>query len=253
MKTHLIAGFILLAGFGSAAAQLEPSAPEVEQLAYFPSMLGTKNLYITFYASRKHEQRQVSEKTYWDEVVETVIIHGFRVVVVRSSTGTLSQKDGAWVYGQAEAAVNESVYVITSAGVVLYSVYAVSDGTEAGYAQRRNELIKTLADTSRAEFIEELQNWILPFPVKAGLVRKWNVDANSYYKVLRSGDKRFVNKLHRKKAFGVAGFIGGEWGMTRWFVPGKGLVLFEAYNRDDGVDTDKFPFKVKALAVYAGD
>ncbi len=90
------------------------------------------------------------------------------------------------------------------------------------------------------------------FPVKPGVRREWPVSEGSYYKILRGGSKRFVNKMYRNKALGVAGFVGVDWGVTRWFVSGKGLVLFESYNNDGDVDAKMYPYKMMALAETPG-
>jgi hypothetical protein len=236
----------------SAAVGVEPTEPSSEQLSRFPSTIGHRSLYVSFYASRKHKKRQLIEETNWDEVTESAIVHGFRVVFVRSSTGTLKRDAaGGWLYGEPVSTTNESVYVVTSKGVALRTVYSIASGLAGDYALRRQEILESYADESREEFIGELQNWILPFPLNPGSRRAWNVDENSYYKVLRGGDKRFLHASFRKTAVGVAGFISGQWAMTRWFSPKDGLVLTETHNADPGVDHKKFPFKAKALAVYA--
>lgn len=234
---------------GSLSA--EPSAPSDEQLSLMPTQLGHRTRHVVFYASRKHKERKLMEQTHWDEVVESVLIHGFRVVFVRSSTGTLTRQDGNWVYGDPVSTVQESVYAVTSQGVALITAYSMGSGLEEEYQAKRTSLINVLADNPRADFIAELNNWIIPYPLSPGETREWPVSAGSYYKILRKGDKRFLTKSLRKDVVGVAGFVGGEWGVTRWVVAGKGVVLKEAHNNDDGVDREKFPFKLKALAVYA--
>lgn len=242
---------LLCIGTGAAVAEEIPTSPAMHHLTHFPTQMGRKSLYVTFYASRKHKQRQLVEKTFWDEVMETALIHGFRVAVVRTSTGALTRENGAWNYGEAESTIKETIYIISSQGVDLRHVYTVASGSDEDYAARRSEALESLASESREEFIAEMQNWILPFPLTRGTQRKWAVDDNSYYKVLSGGDKRFLNKKFKKSAYGVAGFIGGEWGVTRWFAPGQGLVLSETYNTDEGIDAERFPYKVQAMAVYA--
>lgn len=253
MTKYILACSLLLAGTtGPRAEESVPESPSMEHLSYFPTQMGRRSLYVKFYGSRKHKKRKLVEKAFWEEVVATKVIHGFRVIVIRSSTGKMTKEGGKWVYGEPDTIERETLYTISSKGVSLLAVYSAAGGTDDDYKKIRKESLEEYEEDDREYLVGEMQNWILPFPVKPGLRRKWPVSDKSYYKILRGGNKWFVNKKFRKKAFGVAGFIGGEWGVTRWFVPGKGLVLSETYNNDEGADAKRYPFKLTALAVYAG-
>lgn len=227
-------------------------APKVaaEWLAHFPWSAGEKRLYIVYYGSRKHSKRHLSGTCLWEEAVEAASIHGFRTVVIRSSEGSMSKEQGQWVYGDPERIVEERVYVITSHGVDLSGVYTVRNGDDAAYRRQRKAFLARMRARTRDDFVSGLENWVLLFPVRAGLRRRWPAEDGLSYKVLRRASKAFVTPAFREKAAGVAAYSTFGWSWTRWYVPFEGLVSFETQHMDKGVDRKRYPFRVKALAVY---
>jgi len=216
-------------------------------MKYFPLELGQRRLYATFYGSRKPFKKELVQKTYWEEVIAQESLHGFNVFIVRSSEGQLTGEMGSWVYGEPETILGETIYVLTSQGVHLQAYYQLPGASELEYFTKREQLLETIDEMSRTDFIKGLNNWVLPFPVRPGMRRRSSMMEGYYYKILRTKDKGFVPVQFKKRALGVAGFMAGNWGMTRWFVPNKGIVLHEWFNKDEGVDLQEYPFKFRSL------
>jgi hypothetical protein len=215
--------------------------------AYFPYEYGDRLLYYTYYASRQHGRRHGTEEALWKEVVAENTIHGFNVFILQNQHGEIRNIKGTWTYDIPEEIKGEEVYAVTSLGVALMQTYTLPKSTFKAYRKHRNKLLNKLRRLDRDEFTARLQNWILPFPVKAGQRREAATDPGFYYKILRGGSKAYVPRGLRAKTIGAAGFAEDEWSTTRWFTHGKGLLVHESHHSDAGVDSEEFPFKVRAL------
>lgn len=218
------------------------SVKRVPSKKYFPLKKGSWRKYAIYYASREHGRQKLVPATFWDVVVAEERIGSSRVLAVQESKGSLSSKDGRWVYGAPERVLREKLYVVTRKGVFLLAQYR-ADSKEQ-YRTRRADMLGSLRADPKA--LAAGDSYILPFPVRKG-VRRTLAYEGSYYKILRVRSGKFVPRRYRKGAVGVAGFLGNSWSGTRWFSPGRGMVLEERLNRDSGVDKDRFPYKVRVM------
>ncbi|MEK7857634.1 MAG: hypothetical protein AAB320_00710, partial [Elusimicrobiota bacterium] len=230
----------------SQAAQAQSTkAPAAQWSDYFPVRKGERRVYMVYDADRRAPaKRALHMAAYWEEVVaEEALGGGLRAVVLRISEGKLAKSDAGWDYGRPEKALSEEIYLIGPDGVDWRGAYAAA--SEAEYVKTRETALSNLRKQPLDALKKLMDNWILPFPAAPGVGRRSN-DGKSNFRVRAGTDPAFLKAELRGKAVAVVASAPGDVMVTRWFVPGRGLVLLEQGNADPK-SNGEFPVQVREL------